>query len=53
MAKEEEKKKDEVQIVDVPTQYVRAVQLEDGNVVSFEELAIINYKLLQEIKKAL
>lgn len=46
-----EKKQEEAKLVDVPTQYSVAVQLENGDVVSQDQLLVEIYNLLKKIHK--
>lgn len=50
--KEEIEKKPEAQIVEVPSQYSQAIQLEDGTLINEFQLLIRIYNDVQKIKRA-
>ena len=45
-------KQEEAKLVEVPTQYAPAYQLEDGKVVDERELLLVIYQDLQKVKKS-
>jgi len=51
-AKTETTKVEEAKLVEVPTQYAPAYQLEDGKVVDERELLLVIYQDLQKVKKS-
>lgn len=48
----QEEVKSEAKLVEVPSQYVPAIQLEDGTIVDERELLVKIYNLLNKISKA-